>query len=550
MKRDIIILVVILVASTVLGLTVFAQDPGDDAYISFRFAHNLARGEGLTWNPAEPGKRVEGYSNFLWTVLLAGWYALGVSLKTASQLMGLLFTYATVVCLWLAGRRMIPKPRRSSLQWVAPVLYATSPVVLVYAYYGLETNAFGTLVLVCVLAVAAVFDGHDGGVSARRLLGLGVLCALLAMMRAEGVIYAGYLLATASLLMLARGKRGSRLATVWLGFAVLYLPYFFWRYHYYGLVMPLTVYAKAGTYGFWRKGLEYLWEFPTAHSPWLLILAPIGAAWLLREGLAAFKTALLGVLLLCCVTTVKVGHDYMPYGRYMMPILATLFLAVQVAIASVWDELRRSRLTVGLVVCGLAVLALSWINLLKGDWPYRRGSPPVGQIYDLASEGHENAIRFARWLGETVPKDTPVAVRDCGLLPFYGDLQVIDIFGLCNRRVALSKIKIRAQHGPWTDHAVFAHAVLYYKPAYIILTSPDWLDFSDPAVKDNYEFMTAASFSGPTASEPSLYIYRRFSAPDLDIPERFRIQWPAARHETPRDERRSTIGPGWGRIGT
>ena len=40
----------------------------DDAYISFRYAENLALGRGLVWNE---GERVEGYTNFLWTVILA-----------------------------------------------------------------------------------------------------------------------------------------------------------------------------------------------------------------------------------------------------------------------------------------------------------------------------------------------------------------------------------------------------------------------------------------------------------------------------------------------
>src|SRR5262245_42468042 len=41
----------------------------DDAYISFRYARNLAHGLGLVYNE---GERIEGYTNFLWTVLLAG----------------------------------------------------------------------------------------------------------------------------------------------------------------------------------------------------------------------------------------------------------------------------------------------------------------------------------------------------------------------------------------------------------------------------------------------------------------------------------------------
>src|SRR5947207_9391980 len=39
----------------------------DDAFISFRYADNFVHGYGLVWNP---GERVEGYTNFLWTLLL------------------------------------------------------------------------------------------------------------------------------------------------------------------------------------------------------------------------------------------------------------------------------------------------------------------------------------------------------------------------------------------------------------------------------------------------------------------------------------------------
>jgi len=40
----------------------------DDAFISFRYARHLAEGQGLVWNPEE---RVEGYTNFLWVLVLA-----------------------------------------------------------------------------------------------------------------------------------------------------------------------------------------------------------------------------------------------------------------------------------------------------------------------------------------------------------------------------------------------------------------------------------------------------------------------------------------------
>ena len=53
----------------------------DDAYITFRYARNLADGLGLNFNP---GEVVEGYTNFLWVVLMAGARRLGLDFATAA----------------------------------------------------------------------------------------------------------------------------------------------------------------------------------------------------------------------------------------------------------------------------------------------------------------------------------------------------------------------------------------------------------------------------------------------------------------------------------
>ena len=46
----------------------------DDAFISFEYARNLAEGNGLVFND---GERVEGFSNLLWTLLLAAVHRVG-----------------------------------------------------------------------------------------------------------------------------------------------------------------------------------------------------------------------------------------------------------------------------------------------------------------------------------------------------------------------------------------------------------------------------------------------------------------------------------------
>ena len=60
----------------------------DDAYISFRYARNLAEHGQLVFNV---GERVEGFTNFLWTVLLAGGIKLGLSPVLTSRFLGIAF---------------------------------------------------------------------------------------------------------------------------------------------------------------------------------------------------------------------------------------------------------------------------------------------------------------------------------------------------------------------------------------------------------------------------------------------------------------------------
>ncbi|HTF88875.1 MAG TPA: hypothetical protein VK843_10735, partial [Planctomycetota bacterium] len=61
----------------------------DDAYISFRYAGNAVAGLGLTWNPA-PFRAVEGYTSFLWEVLLIGvWQVTGLDPTRSATELGL-----------------------------------------------------------------------------------------------------------------------------------------------------------------------------------------------------------------------------------------------------------------------------------------------------------------------------------------------------------------------------------------------------------------------------------------------------------------------------
>jgi arabinofuranosyltransferase len=100
-------------------------EQADDAFISYRYALNLVRGHGLVFNP---GEYVEGFTNLLWTLLIALFVWLGAQAPSVAQAMSLLFGSLSLVFVHVYVRRFLPR----RLAWLA----AASPVVL------LASNSF------------------------------------------------------------------------------------------------------------------------------------------------------------------------------------------------------------------------------------------------------------------------------------------------------------------------------------------------------------------------------------------------------------------------
>src|SRR3954471_5389789 len=85
----------------------------DDAFISFVYSRQLAEHGQLVFNL---GERVEGYTNFLWTVLLALGLKLGVAPDVAARVLGTGFGIATLaVCARLVAEL---RGRRSAWDWL------------------------------------------------------------------------------------------------------------------------------------------------------------------------------------------------------------------------------------------------------------------------------------------------------------------------------------------------------------------------------------------------------------------------------------------------
>src|SRR6185436_3393334 len=115
----------------------------DDAFISYRYAENLAHGIGLVFNP---GERVEGYSNFLWTLFSALVIAGGGKPELWAPVVSAACALATLALV------MTFLYRRGRHPGVVGILLAANTGFAAWATSGLETALYTLLVTAGIIA--------------------------------------------------------------------------------------------------------------------------------------------------------------------------------------------------------------------------------------------------------------------------------------------------------------------------------------------------------------------------------------------------------------
>lgn len=403
----------------------FATIP-DDAYITFRYARNIADGYGPVFNL---GETVEGYPNFLWVVLLALPRAMfGVEVEPTAVVLGTLCALGCVLAAYvLANRivRLVVPDGLPALGVAAAVVTAGAGSLAAYGPSGLETPLYVLLVLTVVHALAG---GHP--------MAAGVLVALAVMTRPDGLgvaVLAGLWLLVAAL----RGHvRSAAPAAYALAALVLLVPWTAWRVTYYEHALPAAIVAKSGGPVTTRleAGWSYLAGFALVSQALLLVAAIAVALLTYRRGSAGHARSLVWLLFLLAVgqaaVAVAAGGDTLPAWRLLAPVPPLLAVAAAAAagILAARDPAPRPRPAVAIValaVCGLSlVISTAHPRMLPGMHDHRAATGRLGEI--------------GAWLGEHLPPGTVVSAFRPGALAYAAGpgLIVVDVRGVTDNRIA------------------------------------------------------------------------------------------------------------------
>ncbi len=236
----------------------------DDAFISFRYAQNFARGLGLVWNA---GERVEGYTNFLWTLLLSVPHYLNFDPIKFVTVTGLLLFEASLYFTFQLGSRLFAS---RSLALLTVVLLGTNFTFSSYATGGLETQLQAFLF---VSSLCVFLDCQRSPRAYRKLLLLSFILSAAVLTRLDSLLVVCLLLALVLIriagLTDSKREKLQRLLVLLIPFLLLVGAWLIWKWHFYGSIIPNTFYVKVSPRLFWWRGLIYVYSFFVSY--WLIV---------------------------------------------------------------------------------------------------------------------------------------------------------------------------------------------------------------------------------------------------------------------------------------
>ena len=393
----------LLVLSRLL-LWMATRTPAEDAFITFRYARNLASGHGLVYNP---GERVMGFTSPVWTL----WCALGELLLhnpiAWSRAWGIV---ADVVTL-LVGGALVMRATSKTSAWAFTFFFAAWPYFAAVGVSGMEIS----LCLAWLVLSAAL-------VGARHPLG-GPALAALALTRPEGV-------AAAAVLALGARWRDRLVAAAIVGGAAIALTLE------YGNPVPNSLLVKASIYGTpgpWAGRHWWDWLSPVVLGAWpgpsdtammipltvtLAAAFVVGAPELWRRRDTAHARAAAAALV------VWIGYIAVGTAYFWWYLALPLFGVVLVAAAGFPRIVRGAAIPVSLSLLVLSSWTLAW------------------QLY--VGRASQEASSFGAIAGQLAsrcrPGDTAL-LEPIGMIGYTAPVRVLDETGLVSPDIAARRVR-------------------------------------------------------------------------------------------------------------
>jgi len=382
-------ILVAIVATRVIGsLTLPIYD---DAFITFRYAVNLAEGRGFVYQPNE---WVLGTTAPLFGLIGAAMHALGLSLPVAVPLLNLGCELA-VAALTIS---VVAKEHGRLAAVLFGAAFALSPMLVRISVGGMEANLFLLATLLSLHLYARGWSRYAVAIAAASYF-----------LRPEGVLTVGLL----CIMTVGSGRWRQALALSVIALAIV-APGLLAMHHYYGSIVPHSVIAKAGAPRAALVQVVRSLVLPNAVSAALLLLGIPGVSRLARSTglLRSMLFWVLAYLAAYCLARPQIWSWYSEPVQYVLCVLAGIGASRVLVRWRAWAE-ARSELVASAAAAGAVAMWLA-VYVMQGR------SGVTRNVYRAMNE-------FFRQYptGEAV-----IFAEDIGAVGYYSHGRVYDAAGL------------------------------------------------------------------------------------------------------------------------
>lgn len=320
------LLQIISVLTLLFSVSAFLFYVKDDTYITFRFSRNLVEWGEIAFNR---GVRVEGYTNFLWMIILTIPAMLKTDMVIFAKTVSLLFSAGAVYFVWKISSFLNKDTSDGYLSsFSSAMIFASGTSLALWTMSGLENGLFMFLILAGIYYTA----------SSKKIFGA-VFLTLSCMTRPEGHLF---LIAGAGIIAIRtfKERRITKQDIIWalIPFTALGIYHVF-RYTYFGSLMPNTFLVKGSprlddvfrintVNGFSIEGasVEYIKGFLDFNFNKFPVLLSF-AALMTRDR----KRLLMNLFFLLIVAAffiyhIRIGRDSMIFYRLFLPAMP--FIAI------------------------------------------------------------------------------------------------------------------------------------------------------------------------------------------------------------------------------
>jgi hypothetical protein len=437
----------------------------DDAFITFRYAENFANGLGLVFNPGD--KPVEGYSNFLWLLILSLLYKIGLPVYISAKVLGVIF-FISAASVWFNHFR-IRLRWIDKYYWLSPIIFMITPVTAFWAVSGLELGLNAFLVAYALILVI------------KNKYWSMLFLAMLVLNRPEGFLVAIAIVLIDFLIRKISGEKRTKhfLANLGAILAIMVIIVIF-RLIIFGHPLPNTFYMKS------QLTISALLELAKLALYFLpMTILFIWRIWNYLKTKAGDGFIFFGLIFLIQGMISIMALPVMNFNfRYLVSFMPIFFAVALGAI----DNLRYSGLK-------RLILPIMFIFAFISIVPVYSTIRNEEKIMQAQND-------FLSWV-EPLPQSAKISITDTGRIPYYSGKYFYDIWGLTSEEIAQTGFNPLREYWRFPDYFVF---IGYLEKEVVKLRfGTERLIYQCMGFQQVYPLVGAAKPQGASAFSPGYY---------------------------------------------